>query len=167
MLFCSKKFSGGWWVGGWWWYGVIIESISRSRPETRECLWVSVDLEVFWSWPGHGLDPELDNYLLNFAKKQYFLKLLFLHDLIHLSMNCSYSSMTDFSQFLPWGKSSNFHFSQWKPLFDISNIWCLHLYPNVQKYKLFHWQCKTNKFFEYFIRIFFFYTFPPKLLFDL
>ena len=47
MLFCSKKFSGGWWVGGWWWwYGVIIESISRSRPETRECLWVSVDLEV-------------------------------------------------------------------------------------------------------------------------
>ena len=38
MLFCSKKFSGGWWVGGWWWYGVIMESISRSRPETRECL---------------------------------------------------------------------------------------------------------------------------------
>ena len=38
MLFCSKKFSGGWWVGGWWWYEVIIESISRSRPETRECL---------------------------------------------------------------------------------------------------------------------------------
>ena len=39
MLFCSKKFAGGWWVGGW--YGVIIESISRSRPETRECLSLS------------------------------------------------------------------------------------------------------------------------------
>ena len=24
--------------GGGGWYGVIIESISRSRPETRECL---------------------------------------------------------------------------------------------------------------------------------
>ena len=34
MLFCSKKFAGGWVVGGGWWYGVIIESISRSRPET-------------------------------------------------------------------------------------------------------------------------------------
>ena len=41
MLFCSKKFAGGWVVGGGGgggWYGVIIESISRSRPETRECL---------------------------------------------------------------------------------------------------------------------------------
>ena len=34
MLFFSKKFYGG----GGVWYGVIIESISRSRPETRECL---------------------------------------------------------------------------------------------------------------------------------
>ena len=28
MLFCSKKFAGGWLVGGGgWWYGVIIESV--------------------------------------------------------------------------------------------------------------------------------------------
>ena len=38
MLFCSKKFSGGWWGVGGWWYEVIIESISRSRLETRESL---------------------------------------------------------------------------------------------------------------------------------
>ena len=48
--------------GGWWWWDLpIIESISRSRPETWEWLWVSIDLLVIWSSPGHGLDPELDN----------------------------------------------------------------------------------------------------------
>ena len=66
-------------VGGGW-YGVIIESISRSRPETRECLWFSVDLEV-WSWPGHGLDPSLTTIAIaswNFA----------LCHLEHLGRNC-------------------------------------------------------------------------------
>ena len=50
-------------LGGGWWDLPIIESISRSRPETWEWLWVSIDLLVIWSWPGHGLDLELDNSL--------------------------------------------------------------------------------------------------------
>ena len=44
---------------------VIIESISRSRSETREYLWVSVDLVVIWNLLGYGLDPKLDNLTLS------------------------------------------------------------------------------------------------------
>ena len=82
-------------------YGVIIELIPRSRPETRECLWVSVDLEVFWSWPGHGLDPKLDNICLSLCHQnllwpqyQYQVYLIFyLSDL--LSFIFQISSLSD------------------------------------------------------------------------
>ena len=59
MYLSPKTFMlGGGWVGVWMgrWYVVIIDWISKSRPEPKKCLSVSVDL-----WPGHGLDPKLDN----------------------------------------------------------------------------------------------------------
>ena len=58
-LFCSEKIYGG------WWYVPIIESNSRSRPETWEWPWVSCPLGSWsrygpdsrpWAWQ-YGLEP--------------------------------------------------------------------------------------------------------------
>ena len=87
-------------LGGWWWDLPIIESISRSRPETWEWLWVSIDLLVIWSWPGHGLDLELDN-----MKIQLFVKdILPHHHLMMLNMNTIYWKIKP-THILQWNQS--------------------------------------------------------------
>ena len=63
-------------VGGGWWDLPIIESISRSRPETWEWLWLSIDLLVIWSWHGHGLDLELDNKTVDWKMKMKLVQIL-------------------------------------------------------------------------------------------